>query len=122
MRAVIPAGKSDRHPGRGQTPAGHSDRRPGQVQAPAGGVCFHLGLPRGILKKCYWLRLCVAKGANFSSHESPASSFRQEILSLTTKAVIVTLLLMVLAETIFILYLVKCLFGIDFFPGFHLLS
>ena len=108
MRAVIPAGNSDRHPG--------------QVQAPAGGVCFQLRLPRGILKKCYWLRFCVAKGANFSSHESPASSFRQVILSFTTKAVIVSLLLMVLAETIFILYLVKCLFGIDFFPGFHLLS
>jgi hypothetical protein len=122
MRAVIPAGKSDRHPGRVQTPAGNSDRQPGQVQAPAGGVCFHLRLPRGILKKCYWLRFCMAKGTDSGSHESPAPSFRQVVRSITTQAVILTLLLIVLAETIFILYLVKCLFGFDFFPDFHLFS
>ena len=108
MRAVIPAD--------------NSDRPTVQVPAPADGVCFHLRLPRGILKKSYWLRFCIAKGTDSGSHESPAPSFRQVILSLTTKAVMATLLFIVLAQTIFILYLVKCLYGIDFFPGFHLLS
>ena len=108
MRAVIPAD--------------NSDRQAGQVPAAADGVCFHLSLPRGILKKGYWLRFCMAKGTDSGRHESPAPSSRQVILSLTTKAVVVTLLFIVLAETIFILYLVKSLFGIDFFPGFHLLS
>ena len=122
MRAVIPAGNSDRHPGQVQTPTVSSDRHPGQVHAPAGGICFQLRLPRGILKKYYWMWFCVAKGANFSSHESSPSSFRQVILSLTTKAVIIKLLMIVLGEIIFILYLVKYLFGIDFFPDFHLLS
>jgi hypothetical protein len=108
MRAVIPTD--------------NFDRPTVQVPAPADGVCFHLRLPLGLLKKKYELRFYMAKDTDSGSHESPASSFRQVILSLTTKAVIVTLLFIVLGETIFILYLVKCLFGIDFFPDFHLLS
>lgn len=103
-------------------PADNSDRQQGQVPAPAGGVCFHLRLPLGMFKKRYWLRFCIAKGTDFASPGAPAPSSRQVIWSLTTKAVIVTLLFIVLAETIFILYLVKSLFGVDFFPGYHLLS
>jgi len=108
MRAVIPAD--------------HSDRQAGQLPAPAGGTCFNLRLPLGILKKRNWLRFCVAKDTDSGKPESQATPFRQVILTLTTKALIATLLLIVLVEAIFILYLVKCLFGIDFFPDFHLLS
>ncbi len=102
--------------------ADHSDDQPGPVPAPAGGVCFHLRLPFGLLKKRYELRFCTAKDTGSASPGVPSPAFKQVIRSLTTKAVIVTLLFIVLGETIFILYLVKCLFGIDFFPGFHLLS
>ena len=99
----------------------NSDRSTGQVPAPAEEVCFDLRLPLGLLKKRYWLRFCMAKDTHFGCPGSLPSA-RQVALSLTTKAVIVTLLFIVLGETIFILYLVKCLFGIDFFPDFHLLS
>ena len=108
MRAVIPDD--------------HSDRQAGQLPAPAGGTCFNLRLPLGILKKRHWLRFCVAKDTDFGSPGSTTPSFRQVVRSITTKALIATLLLIVLVEAIFILYLVKCLFGIDFFPDFHLLS
>ena len=103
-------------------PANHSDHQPGPVPAPAGGVCFHLRLPFGLLKKRYELRICTAKDIDSASPGAPSPAFKRVIRSLTTKAVIVTLLFIVLAETIFILYLVKCLFGIDFFPDFHLFS
>ena len=102
-------------------PADNSDRPTAQVPAPADEVCFDLRLPLGLLKKRYWLRFCMAKDTHFGGPGSLPSA-RQVALSLTTKAVIVTLLFIVLGETIFILYLVKCLFGIDFFPDFHLLS
>jgi hypothetical protein len=108
MRAVIPAD--------------HTDRPTGPVPAPADGVCFHLRLPRGIFKKWYRLRFCIAKDTDFAGPGAPAPSCRQVVRSITTRAVIFVLLFIVLGETIFILYLVKCLFGIDFFPGFHLLS
>ncbi len=108
MRAVIPAD--------------NSDRPTVQVPAPEDGVYFNLRLPRGIFKKGYWLRFCVAKGADFDSPGSPAPSCRQVIRSITTKAVILSLLFIVLGETIFILYLLKSLFGIDFFSDFHLFS
>ena len=99
----------------------NSDRSTRQVPAPAEEVCFDLRLPLGLLKKRYWLRFCMAKDTHFGGPGSLPSA-RQVALSLTTKAVIVTLLFILLGETIFILYLVKCLFGIDFFPDFHLLS
>jgi len=102
-------------------PADNSDRSTRQVPAPADGVCLHLRLPLRLLKKTYWLQFCMAKDTHFGGPGSLPSA-RQVALSLTTKAVIVTLLFIVLGETIFILYLVKCLFGIDFFPDFHLLS
>ena len=102
-------------------PADNSDRPTQQVSAPADEVCFDLRLPLGLLRKRYWLSFCMAKDAPFGGPGSLPSA-RQVALSLTTKAVIVTLLFIVLGETIFILYLVKCLFGIDFFPDFHLLS
>ena len=108
MRAVIPADNSDRHAAKGSA---QSDE-----------VCFHLDMPRGIFKKGYWLRLCVAKGTDLDSPGSPASSCRQMARSSTTKVVMLTLLCILLGETIFIFYLVKCLFGIDFFQNFHLLS
>ena len=102
-------------------PADNSDRPSRQVPAPADEVCFDLRLPLRLFKKRYWLSFCMAKDAPFGGPGSLPSA-RQVALSVTTKAVIVTLLFIVLGETIFILYLVKCLFGIDFFPGFHLLS
>ena len=102
-------------------PADNSDRTTAPAPAPAGEVCFDLRLPLRLLKKRYWLRFCMAKDTHFGGPGSLPSA-RQVALSLTTKAVIVTLLFIVLGETIFILYLVKCLFGIDFFPDFHLLS
>ena len=108
MRAVIPAD--------------NSERPTIQVPASAEGVCFYLRLPLRRLKKMYWLRFCVAKDTDFGSPGSTTPSFRQVVRSITTQAVILTLLFILLAETIFILYLVKCLFGIDFFPDFHLLS
>jgi hypothetical protein len=108
MRAVIPADNFDRHAVKGS--------------AQTDEVCFHLHLPRGIFKKGYWLRFCVAKGTDLDSPGSPAPSCRQVARSITTKAVMLTLLCILLGETISILYLVKCLFGIDFFPDFHLLS
>ena len=102
-------------------PADNSDRPTRQVPAPADEVCFDLRLPLRLFKKRYWLSFCMAKDAPFGGPGSLPSA-RQVALSVTTKAVIVTLLFIVLGETIFILYLVKCLFGIDFFPDFHLLS
>ena len=102
-------------------PADNSDRPTRQVPAPAEEVCFDLRLPLGLLRKRYWLSFCMAKDAPFGGSESLPSA-RQVIRSITTRAVILTLMLIVLGETIFILYLVKCLFGIDFFPDFHLLS
>ena len=107
MRAVIPAEKSD--------------RRTRQVPAPAEEVCFDLRLPLGLLKKRYWLRFCMAKDTHFGGPGSLPSA-RQVALSLTTKAVIVTLMLILLGETIFLLYLIKSLFGIDVFQDFHLFS
>ena len=107
MRAVIPAEKSDR-PTR-------------QVPAPAGEVCFDLRLPLGLLKKRFWLSFCMAKDTPCGGPGS-LPSYRQVVRSITTRAVILTLLFILLGETIFILYLVKCLFGIDVFPGFHLFS
>ena len=103
-------------------PADYSDHRPGPMPASEDGVCFNLRLPRRIFKKGYWLRFCVAKGADFDSPGSPAPSCRQVIRSITAKAVILSLLLIVLVETIFILYLLKSLFGFDFFSDFHLFS
>ncbi|MBW2706907.1 MAG: hypothetical protein JRD84_11450 [Deltaproteobacteria bacterium] len=108
MRAVIPAGISD--------------RPTGQVPAPADGVCFHLRLPLRLLKKRYWLRFCMAKDTQFDSPGSPAPSSRQVVLSITTQAVILTLLFILLVETIFLLYVIKSLFGIDVFSSFHLFS
>jgi len=107
MRAVIPAEKSDR-PTR-------------QVPASADEVCFDLRLPLRLLKKRFWLSFCMAKDTPCGDAGS-LPSYRQVVRSITTRAVILTLLFIVLGQTIFILYLVKCLFGIDFFPGFHLLS
>jgi len=108
MRAVIPAD--------------NSDRPTGQVTAPAEGVCLHLHLPFRLFKKRDWLQFCMAKDANFNSPGSPAPSYRQVVRSITTKTVILTLLFIVLGESIFLLYLVKCLFGVDFFTDFHLFS
>jgi len=102
-------------------PADNSDRPTRQVPAPADEVCFDLRLPLRLFKKRYWLSFCMAKDAPFGGPESlPSAS--QVILSITTRAVILTLMLILLGETIFLLYLIKSLFGIDVFPDFHLFS
>ena len=102
-------------------PADNSDRPTGQVPAPADEVCYDLRLPLRLLKKRYWLRFCMAKDTPFGGPGSLPSA-RQVVRSITTRAVILTLLFILLGETIFILYLIKSLFGIDVFPGFHLFS
>jgi hypothetical protein len=99
----------------------NSDRPTRQVPASADGVCFDLRLPLRLLKKRFWLSLCMAKDTPCGDAGSPPS-YRQVVRSITTRAVILTLLFILLGETIFILYLIKCLFGIDVFPGFHLFS
>ena len=107
MRAVIPPD--------------NSDRPTVEVPAPEEGVCFNLRLPLRLLKKRYWLRFCITRDTHFGGPGSLLSS-RQVVLSITAQAVILTLLFILLAETIFLLYLIKSLFGIDVLPGFHLLS
>ena len=99
----------------------NSDRSTGQVPAPAEEVCFDLRLPLRLLKKRFWLSFCMAKDTPCGDPGS-LPSYRQVVRSITTRAVMLTLLFILLGETIFILYLVKCLFGIDFFPDFHLLN
>ena len=102
-------------------PADNSDRPAGQEAAPADGGCFDLRLPLRLLKRRYWLRFCMAKDTPSGGPESLPPA-RQVFRSITAQAVILTLLFIVLGETIFILYLIKSLFGIDVFPGFHLFS
>ena len=102
-------------------PADNSDRPTAQVPASADGVCFDLRLPLRLLKKRFWLSFCMAKDTPCGGPGS-LPSYRQVVRSITIRAVIVTLLFILLGETIFILYLIKCLFGIDVFPGFHLFS
>ena len=102
-------------------PADNSDRPTRQVPAPADEVYFDLRLPLRLLKKRYWLSFCMAKDAPFSGPDSLPLA-RRVVRSITTRAVILTLMIIVLGETIFLLYLIKSLFGIDLFPGFHLLS
>ena len=102
-------------------PVDHSDRPTGQEAPPADGVCFDLRLPLRLLKRRYWMRFCMAKDTPSGGPGSPPSA-RQVVRSITAQAVILTLLFVLLGETIFILYLIKSLFGIDVFPGFHLFS
>ena len=99
----------------------NSDRLTRQVPAPADEVCFDLRLPFRLLKKRFWLSFCMAKDTPCGDPGS-LPSYRQVVRSITTRAVILTLLFILLGETIFILYLIKCLFGIDVFPGFHFFS
>ena len=102
-------------------PVDNSDRPTSQVPSPADEVCFDLRLPLRLFNKRYWLSFCMAKEAPFAGSKSLPSA-RQVIRSITARAVVLTLMLIVLGETIFILYLIKSLFGIDVFPGFHLFS
>ena len=102
-------------------PADNSDRPAGQEAAPADGGCFDLRLPLRLLKRRYWLRFCMAKDTP-SGGPGSLPSYRQVVRSITIRAVILTLLFVLLGETIFIFYLIKSLFGIDVFPGFHLFS